>query len=118
MEGPAAYWTIPEHRMSCSRCARRTRTSGTRIPTSRRDNLATSLFTLDHRCERRDICLRLIRQRTARRKMTFVTPGPGIVGGEKARRAVTIIELVNVGSSGQYAVTRIVEINAETIASA
>jgi hypothetical protein len=50
--------------------------------------------------------------------MTFVTPGPGIVGGEKARRAVTIIELVNVGSSGQYAVTRIVEINAETIASA
>jgi hypothetical protein len=50
--------------------------------------------------------------------MTFVTPGPGIVGGEKARRAVTIIELVNVRSSGQYAVTRIVEFSAETIASA
>jgi hypothetical protein len=62
--------------------------------------------------------LRLIRQRTTRRQMMFVTPRPGIVRGEKARRAVTTVELANVSSTRQDIVVRIVGIGAETISGA
>jgi hypothetical protein len=50
--------------------------------------------------------------------MMFVTPRPGIVGSEKVRRAVTIMELANASGKGQDIVVRIIEVGAETVASA
>ena len=73
---------------------------------------------LDHRCERRDIGLRLIRQRSTRRQMTFVASRSCIVGGEEPRRAVTIVEFADVRGAGQDVVVGIVGIGAETVTSA
>ena len=80
--------------------------------------ICTLVRAVDHRCERRDVRLRLIRQRSTCSQMTFVTPRPGIIGSEKARHAVTIMELANVSGTGLNIVVRIVRIGAETISSA
>jgi hypothetical protein len=45
--------------------------------------------------------------------MTFVTPRPGIVGGQEARRAIATTEFADVGSTGQTVVARIIRIGAE-----
>src|SRR6266851_9587775 len=53
-----------------------------------------------------------------RRQMMFVASRPGVAGGEKARRAATIMEFAHVSGAGQDDVAEIVWIGAETIAGA
>ena len=48
----------------------------------------------------------------------FVASRPGVAGGEKARRAATIMEFAHVSGAGQDDVAEIVWIGAETIAGA
>ena len=67
--------------------------------------------------ERGDIGAGFGRQRAAR-EILVVAPGSRIVGREKARRAVAIVHLAQIGRAGQDVVARIVGIAPEPMADA
>ena len=67
----------------------------------------------DQRCDRRDIRPGFVRKRSACRQMVFIPTGSGVVGGEKARRSVAIVQLSEKGRTRQNIVVRIVGIGAE-----
>lgn len=71
--------------------------------------------TSDQRREFPDVVVRLVGQRTAGRKMLFVSPRTGVAGGEKAGATEAIEHLAQIRCSGKNVVTRLKRIVAQTV---
>ncbi len=87
-------------------------------------NGATALTTMvpsidlaaDQRSEGGHVSPRLGRQRPTGREMIFVTRRTGIVGGKKTGSAVAVVQLAQIGRTGQNVVVRVIRIGAEAVA--